>query len=220
MTIRTVFLDIGETIIDETRLWANWADWLGISHFTFFALLGGVIERREPQWRAMEIVRPGFDLKRERAARAAAGAPDAFTRADLYPDAVPCLSALHAEGYRIGLAGNQPRKSEQLLREMALPVDVVATSADWGVEKPSPGFFARMVEAAQVPAQEIAYVGDRVDNDVLPAVSAGMVAVFLRRGPWGYLQADRPEAAQAHIRLDALTDLPAALRSYRPSLHA
>jgi hypothetical protein len=39
-----------------------------------------------------------------------------------------------------------------------------------------------------------------------------MVSVFLRRGPWGYLHATRPEAAAARIRIDALDELPAALR--------
>ncbi len=33
---------------------------------------------------------------------------------------------------------------------------------------------------------EVLYVGDRLDNDVLPAKSAGMQAVLIRRGPWGY----------------------------------
>lgn len=94
---------------------------------------------------------------------------------------------------------------------MGLDVDMVASSQRWGVEKPSPGFFDRVVEDMGVPASEIAYVGDRIDNDVLPAVRAGMIGVFLRRGPWGYLHADLPEVSQAHIRLDSLADLPSAL---------
>jgi FMN phosphatase YigB (HAD superfamily) len=55
---------------------------------------------------------------------------------------------------------------------------------------------------------EIAYVGDRVDFDVLPARAAGMVAVHIRRGPWGYLQAGRE---RAHVRIDSLGELPEAL---------
>jgi FMN phosphatase YigB (HAD superfamily) len=55
--------------------------------------------------------------------------------------------------------------------------------------------------------ERIAYVGDRLDNDVLPARAAGMVAVHVRRGPWGYLHARRPEAAQAHLRIDSLDEL-------------
>ena len=41
-------------------------------------------------------------------------------------------------------------------------------------------------------ADELAYVGDRVDNDVLPAAAAGLVAVHVRRGPWGRLQRTPP----------------------------
>ena len=63
------------------------------------------------------------------------------------------------------------------------------------------------------PPGEIAYVGDRVDNDVVPAAAAGMLAVFLRRGPWGYIQADRPEAALARIKINSLAELPEALRN-------
>lgn len=214
MTIQAVFFDVGETLIDETRQWGTWADWLGITRLTFFAALGAVIERGEQHRRVFEIVRPGLDLAREQAARAAAGLDERIELADFYPDALPCLRALRARGYRIGLAGNQPAAAEAQLRALGLPVDVVASSAGWGVEKPAPEFFARVVAAAGVPAPSIAYVGDRLDNDVLPAATAGMVAVFLRRGPWGYLHAARPEAARAAIRLDSLVQLPEALERY------
>jgi FMN phosphatase YigB (HAD superfamily) len=219
MTIRAVFFDIGETLVDETRLWAAWADWLGIPTLTLFAVLGAVIDRGEHHQRALAIVRPGFDSERERAARDAAGIADGFVRADLYPDAVPCLAALRDEGYRLGLAGNQPAWAGDLLHKLGLPVDVVATAGAWGVEKPSPAFFARLAGVAGFPPHEIAYVGDRLDPDVLPAIAAGMTAVFLRRGPWGVLHAGRPEAARAHLRLDSLLDLPPALRDYRRSPH-
>lgn len=212
MAVRAVFLDVGETLVDETRSWAAWADWLGVPHLTFFAVLGGVIERGEHHLRAFELIRPEFDYEREEAARAATGVPAGFEPADLYPDAIPCLEALRAEGYLIGVAGNQTARFAASIRELGLPVDLVASSATWGVAKPSPAFFARVAETAGMAPSEIAYVGDRLDNDVLPAVAAGMVGIFLRRGPWGFLHAERPEAARAHVRLDSLLDLPTALR--------
>ena len=210
MKVTTVFFDVGETLVDETRQWGGWADWLGVTRLTFFAALGAVIERGEHHRRVFELVRPGIDLAREQAARAA-GQSDLFDKGDFYPDAIGCLEELRRQGYRIGLAGNQPAGAEAALRAMDLPVDYVASSAGWGVEKPAPEFFARIVGLAGVAPAEIAYVGDRIDNDVAPAAAAGMVAVFLRRGPWGYLQADRPEAALARIKIDSLADLPAAL---------
>jgi len=65
-------------------------------------------------------------------------------------------------------------------------------------------------QSAELAAAELAYVGDRVDNDVLPAAAAGMVAVHVRRGPWGRLQRTLPEAA---LGLDDLASLPDALAS-------
>jgi hypothetical protein len=40
-----------------------------------------------------------------------------------------------------------------------------------------------------------------------------MVAVFVRRGPWGVLHADRPEASAARLRVDTLAELPDALET-------
>ena len=212
MTVRAVFLDVGETLVDETSVWSGWADWLGVPRFTFMAALGGAIERGEDHREVFERFCPGFDLERERALRREAGRHWQLAPGDLYPDVVPCLRALSDEGYRVGISGNQPEGMTEAIRALDLPVDVVANSADWGVEKPSPAFFVRVAEVSDTPPAQIAYVGDRVDNDVLASHEAGMVSVFLRRGPWGFAQARWPEARVADIRLDSLEDLAARLR--------
>jgi FMN phosphatase YigB (HAD superfamily) len=77
------------------------------------------------------------------------------------------------------------------------------------VRKPDRGFFERLVDLAGAPASEVAYVGDRADNDARPAAAAGLVAFHLRRGPWGMLQAT-PDGA---IAIDSLAELPGALAS-------
>ena len=213
-TVEAVFFDVGETLVDETRLWGLWADWLGVPRLAFFAALGAVVERGEHHWRAFELVQPGFDLARARREREAEGwPPDVFAAGDLYPDALPCLAALRSRGYRVGVVGNQPARAEEVLLGLGAPLDAVASSERWGVEKPSPAFFSHVVEEAGLAPGRIAYVGDRLDNDVLPAVEAGLVGVFLRRGPWGFIHAGRPEAARAHLRLDGLTGLPNVLES-------
>jgi hypothetical protein len=60
------------------------------------AAIGAVIARGEHHRRAFDMVRPGIDLDAEIAKRRAAGSLYHFARADLYPDAVPCLEALRA----------------------------------------------------------------------------------------------------------------------------
>jgi HAD superfamily hydrolase (TIGR01549 family) len=211
MPITAVVFDVGETLIDETRHWGEWADWMGAPRLTFFAVLGAVIARGEHHRRVFEMLRPGFDLEAETERRAAAGWAYQFEPGDFYPDALPCLAALRARGLKVGLAGNQPDAAEAALEAAGAPADFIASSARWGVEKPNPAFFAKVIEAAATPAGEIAYVGDRVDNDVSPARAAGMTAVFLRRGPWAFIQTSREASAGADIVLDSLDDLIPAL---------
>ena len=136
--------------------------------------------------------------------------------ADLYPDALPCLRTLADRGCVLGLAGNQSAETEVELARLGMPVAFIASSARWGVAKPSSAFFDRLMAEVGLPVDRIAYVGDRLDNDVLPARVAGLVSVFVRRGPWGLLHAGRPEAALADITVDSLLELPDRLRPPRP----
>jgi len=208
MPIRAVCFDVGETLIDETRHWLEWADFLGVPAMTLFTAVGVVMERGGSLRRVFEIFKPGLDLGTARALRVAQGWTYDFEHRDLYPDAVPCLTVLRERGYKVLIAGNQPVEAEAALARLNVPADVIASSAGWGVSKPNPKFFEKVADAAGMPADQIAYVGDRLDNDVLPSREAGMTAVFVRRGPWGWMHAEKPEIAQAHIRLDSLLDLP------------
>jgi HAD superfamily hydrolase (TIGR01549 family) len=214
MTIRAVVFDVGETLVDETRAWSSWADWLGIPRLTFLAVCGAVIARGgSDHLEPFRILRPEMDIAAEVRRRQAAGETDDILVEDLYPDAVACLRAVSDAGYRVGVVGNQPASAEGIFHDLGVPLDLVASSGSWGVHKPDPRFFDRLVAEIGLPPADIAYVGDRVDNDVRPAAAVGMTAIFLRRGPWGWIQAldgDPPEAAAT---IESLEELPAALRS-------
>ena len=140
---------------------------LGPAAARLWAALGVTIERGEEHnelWRHLGVERP------------AAWDPISRTSSDdLYPDAIACLESVRALGLRVGIVGNQPELMERWAREQALPADVISSSASLGVKKPDPRFFELVVELAGCDASEVAYVGDRVDNDVLPAAAAGLV---------------------------------------------
>ena len=209
--IRAVVFDVGETIVDESRAWDGWADWLGIPRLTLAGVLGAAIARGEDHLEPFRLLVPDRDLRAELARREAAGAPDAITEADLYPDAIPTLRRLSELGYRVGVVGNQPARAEPALRGLGLEIDLLAASASWGVHKPDPRFFERIATELDLPPNEIAYVGDRLDNDVGPAAAAGMVAVFIRRGPWAWIQQPRGEPPEAALTIGSLDELPEAL---------
>lgn len=208
MTIEAVVFDVGETLIDETRQWSEWADWMGVPRFTFLAALGGVIAKRQHHREVFRLLKPGFDYDAARAARFAQGWRYIFEPSDFYPDAIDCLRKLKARGLKVGVAGNQYRECETEFAKLALPLDLAGSSEGWGMEKPSPRFFARIVSEIGVPAQHIAYVGDHPFNDIAPAVEAGMTAIFIRRGPWAVLHGDTPEAKKADLCIETLRDLP------------
>lgn len=208
--VQALVFDVGETLINETRIWSRWADRLGVPRLTFMGVMGGMAALDRHPEEAFELIRPGIDLDAEIKAWSEEdpyGLRENFNEGDLYPDVRSSLQALRDAGYRLVIAGNQPPQAYGALVAMDLPVDAIYTSAAWEVEKPAPGFFDLVASAAGHEPEEILYVGDRLDNDVLPARRAGMRAALLRRGPWGYLHSARPEAAEADMVIDTLTDL-------------
>ena len=201
--LTTVVLDVGETLVDETGHWAAWARHLGVPAFTLFAALGGLVARGQDHREVVRLVRPDTDFAREQ--------PHVVSPPlELYPDALPCLQALRADGWRTVVGGNQPAAFERLVEALDLPVDLVTSSASLGAEKPSPEFYRRLATRAGVAPQECVHVGDRVDNDQAAAAAAGMTVVHLRRGPWALLH-----PAREGLRLDGLAELPALLRGLR-----
>jgi HAD superfamily hydrolase (TIGR01549 family) len=209
--IRAVVFDVGETLTSDRRFWADWADWLHVPHHTLSALVGAVVAQGRDNADALRLIRPGLDLWAEYEAREAAGHGERITESDLYSDVRDGLQALRDTGLWVGVAGNQTVRAGELLRDLELPVDAVATSGDWGVAKPSSAFFERVCDRSGFEPRELAYVGDHPANDIAPAKAVGLRTVHLRRGPWGYLYADAPEAAAADWRIDSLADLPGIL---------
>ncbi|GAA0694494.1 hypothetical protein GCM10010193_56420 [Kitasatospora atroaurantiaca] len=208
--IRAVVFDVGECLVDETREYGTWADWLGVPRHTFVAQFGAVIAEGRDYRETFQVFRPGFDLYEERERRAAAGKPEWFGEDDLYSDVRPAFARLRAEGLWLGIAGNQTVRAGGLLRDLFTgDVDLIGTSDDWGASKPDLLFFERVAEVTPAAAGEILYVGDRLDNDIRPAVEAGMLTALIRRGPWGWIQQQDPAADElATFRIDSLAELP------------
>jgi HAD superfamily hydrolase (TIGR01549 family) len=207
--VTAVVFDVGETLLDDSREWGAWADWIGISHHTFSTVLGAVTAAGRDNAETFQYFRPGFDVARERQLREDAGLGERIEEQDLYPDARSGLLRLRERGLSVGIAGNQTTRAAELLRDLDLPVDWIATSGEWGVAKPSLEFFKRIVQVVPDGPDETVYVGDHRDNDVVAAKAAGFRTALIRRGPWGYLWAGDPLVRRdADWVIDSLSDLP------------
>jgi HAD superfamily hydrolase (TIGR01662 family) len=211
-SIRAVCFDVGETLIDETRFWSVVAQYAGVPEFTLAGTLGGMIERRENHrsifgYLQTESVDPNVLGYR-------------FERADLYPDVVRTLKELRSEHYRIAIAGNQGEGVAEQIEALDLGADVIGTSCIWGAAKPDPAFFQRLCDELDLKPEEIVLVGDRIDNDVLPALAFGMHAVHIRRGPWGMIQAGWPESGEVRWKIDRLGQLADTLARIEEAIGA
>ncbi len=200
---RWICLDVGETLINESRIWSCWADALGIGQFTFMAAMGAVLARGGDFRDTFKFLGyDDYDSLRPQVMKAFGG----FQEKDLYPDAKPTLDSLRAEGFQLAIVANQPASRTEELRFLGVRADVMAMSDEMGVHKPDPAFFERALDLMGKPSPElVAYVGDRLDNDVGPAARAGMKPVWLRRGPWAVITTDVPPAGT--LVVDSLAEL-------------
>lgn len=127
-----------------------------------------------------------------------------------YPETKSTLGLLRQRGYHLGVIANQQPGLAKRLEEWGLGqlFEVIASSAEIGYAKPSREIFEKALAMADCTPQESVMVGDRLDNDILPAKAIGMKTVWLRQGNARYQPLDLGRAADWIIdRLERLEEL-------------
>ena len=124
---------------------------------------------------------------------------------DFFPETIPTLDRLAAD-YRLGvLSNNQLLPAEFDRLELRRWFDV-AIAAPFERPKPHGDGFAEVASAMGLEVGRCAYVGDSVRTDVLGALEAGMVPIWLNR--WHDAWPDRPAEV---IEVATLAELGDAL---------
>lgn len=201
-----VCFDVGEVLVDETRVWSVWGRVLGVSPFELQATIGARLATGGTHLDALADVDPDWRDRRGAFERALGG----LQARDLYPDALTNIRRLQRAGVRVAVCGNQPVSRRAELLAAGVRADPVLTSDDLGAEKPDPAFFHGLLDALDGPEPgNVWYVGDRPDNDVGPALAAGLRSVWLRRGPWARIVP--AGGSDADLIVDDLADLAEAL---------
>lgn len=174
--ITHVFFDIGSTLIDETECYNH--------------RIREVIEGTDISFEQFNEKRIFFqkqNLKGDLEAIKFFGLKKtSWHREDesLYPEAKEILRYLHGKGYLIGAIANQGLGTENRLENWGIRkyfVSVTA-SAEEGVAKPDLEIFRRAFKSAGCSAENSVMIGDRLDNDIAPAKSLGMMTVWIKQG--------------------------------------
>ena len=124
---------------------------------------------------------------------------------------MPTLTKLRRRGYKLGVIANQNYGTEQRLKNWNLHqlFEVIAASAELGMEKPDPAIFEWALKQADCRPQNAVMVGDRMDNDIAPANRLEIHTVRLKRGLGAYHepQSDGETPEYTISMLEELLDL-------------
>lgn len=132
----------------------------------------------------------------------------------LFPEMLPVLRGLAAEGWRLAVCTNKPAGAARALLEalgLAPLIAALGGGDSFPVRKPDPAHLLATLRAAGGEPGSAVMVGDHA-NDVAAATGAGMPCVF---AAWGYGPPAMAKGAAAVAR-DA-TDMAAVVRRLVPA---
>ena len=205
MSIRWIFFDIGYTLINEDAVWQrrfeeqaqdDEAKRLGLTPEKIRHEVEQNSISRKSQYRTF-VQKYGLTFS----------APYRHELEVPVPDAEAVLKVLSSK-YHLGVIANQTAGLEDRLRSWGLLpyFSLVVSSWDYQIMKPDVRLFEAALAKSGCPAQEAAMVGDRLDNDILPAKTLGMHTVRIRQG-FGMLQNPLSEMETPDDEIQTLTEL-------------
>lgn len=197
--IKWLFFDIGATLVDETACYNSRIDYaVQISGINREEFIHKVYEYAKTSARAIksaaeyyEVALPKWNNDLEK----------------LYPGVEQLLHTL-SKRYKLGIIANQVAGTKKRLENWGIRqyFDVIVASAEEGCEKPDPRIFEIALDRAKCNPNEAAMIGDRLDNDIVPAKSLGMKTVWVRQG-FARFQCVSEEAEKPDYTIDSITEI-------------
>ena len=188
-----IFFDVGSTLIDENKSYQDFIERsislleehnieVGFEQFYQMMLKSSKNYQNPLQstWEqfssSLKLDRPVWDVKNDR----------------LFPCVRETLEEL-SKYYSLGIIANQIAGLEERLRkwEIISYFKIIVSSAEVGIYKPNPAIFQLALTKAKAKSTQCLYVGDRCDNDIIPAKRLGFKTVRILQGV-GSVQAEDP----------------------------
>lgn len=200
--IKWIFFDIGSTLVDESAVYENRIEEITQSNnIDKNEFVAKVIQR------AQTDPRPIMSVAKDYGVKVPAWRHDLEV---LYPDTKELLQRL-SQKYKIGIIANQDFGTEQRLTDFNVHqyINLVIASAEEGVAKPDLRIFQIALARADCKPEEAIMVGDRIDNDIIPANRIGMTTVWIKQGFGSYAEPKTVEEQPDYIvnNLAEITEL-------------
>ena len=187
--IKWIFFDIGSTLVDESAVYEN-----RIKEIT----QGNNIDKNEFVAKVIEC--------------AQTSPKPIVSAAEDYGVNVPVLQRL-SQKYKIGIIANQDFGTEQRLTDFNVHqyINLVIASAEEGVAKPDLRIFQIALARADCKPEEAVMVGDRIDNDIIPANKIGMTTMWIKQGFGSYAEPKTVEEQSDYI-VNSLAEITEVFR--------
>lgn len=197
--IKWLFFDVGSTLVDESRVYEDRMKKIAeLSSLTSQQIYEHAISlyRRNKKGdleiaKQLGIELPKWESQYEK----------------LYTDSEDCLKRL-SRNYEIGIIANQPLGTSERLENLGVRkyIDLVIASAEEGVSKPDRRIFEIALERSGCKPENAVMIGDRIDNDIVPAKQLGMKTIWIKQG-FGSLWTVMEESEKADIEVNNLSDI-------------
>lgn len=200
-----IFFDLGATLVDESDVYKSRCEYairqLSMEPAEF---MNSVYEKAKVSptpirdtAKAYGVILPEWDNSLEK----------------LYDAAYDVVSGLYGK-YRLGIIANQTLGTQERIDNWGIGrfFDVVIASAEAKCAKPDPKIFTMALQQAKCEPHEAIMIGDRLDNDIIPAKKLGMKTVWVRQGYAIYQSIDDESKRPDHI-VDRIDELPGLINS-------
>ena len=203
--MKVLFFDVGYTLVNEDAVWekrcreqaeTEEAKKLGLSTDDIYHEIEIATVSRKPQFRT---VIDKFGFKEVAPYR---------TELEIMYEGVPAIIKTLAEKYELGIIANQLDGLKEKLEAFGLLKYFKYIISSWDVQvmKPDVRIFEYALDKANCSAQEACMIGDRIDNDILPAKSLGMKTVWIKQG-FGALQKPLSKSEEPDYTINKLSEL-------------
>ena len=197
--IKWLFFDVGSTLVDESRVYED--------RMKKIAELSGLTPQQIYE-HAISLYRRNKKGDLEISKQLGIELPKWESQYEkLYTDSEDCLKRL-SRNYEIGIIANQPLGTSERLENLGVRkyIDLVIASAEEGVSKPDRRIFEIALERSGCKPENAVMIGDRIDNDIVPAKQLGMKTIWIKQG-FGSLWTVMDESEKADIEVNNLSDI-------------
>ncbi len=197
--MKWLFFDLGATLVDESDVYKSRCEYairqLNIDPAVFMNKVYAEAEISPTPIRtaakAYGVVLPEWNNSLEK----------------LYKGAFDIISYLYGK-YKLGIIANQALGTQERIDNWGIGkfFDVVMASAEAGCAKPDPKIFSMALAKAGCDPADAIMIGDRLDNDIIPAKKLGMKTVWVRQGYAIYQKID-DESKRPDFIVDSIDEL-------------